>query len=167
MSQPVVSIIMGSQSDWPLMQKTCKTFDDFGVSYEVHIYSAHRTPYEAAEYASSAQGRGIKVIIAAAGMAAHLAGVVAGHTILPVIGVPVKGGIIDGLDALLATVQMPSGVPVATVAVNGAVNAAMLAIQILATSDETLTQALVAYKQKMTDTVLAADAAVQQELKGE
>lgn len=167
MKKTVVSIIMGSKSDWPLLQKTCKTLDDFGVGYDVHVYSAHRTPEQAGSFADGAEARGVQVIIAAAGMAAHLAGVIAGHTVLPVIGLPVKGGIIDGLDALLATVQMPSGVPVATVAVNGAINAAILAVQILSTADADLRKALHDYKKQMTETVLASDESLQFELKGE
>lgn len=159
-----VAVIMGSDSDWPLMQKACTTLQEFGIGFEVRVMSAHRTPEIAAKYADEAEGRGIQVIIAAAGMAAHLAGVIAGHTVLPVIGVPVKGGALDGLDALLATVQMPSGIPVATVALNGAVNAAMLAIQILSTADASLRTKLHDYKQAMEAKVIAANDKIQASL---
>ena len=134
LSKPQVGVVMGSDSDWPLMEATVKTLVQFGVQSETRVISAHRTPELATAYASSASRRGLQVIIAAAGGAAHLAGMLAAHTSLPVIGVPVKSGALDGLDALLSTVQMPGGIPVATVALGsaGAVNAAILAIQILA-----------------------------------
>ncbi len=137
-----VGILMGSDSDLPVIRKATAVLDDFGVSYEVHVYSAHRTPLEACEFAENASARGFGVLICAAGMAAHLAGVVASKTVLPVIGIPCKGANLDGLDALLSTVMMPSGIPVATVAVDGGANAALLACQMLALSDETLAVAL-------------------------
>lgn len=148
-TQPLVGIIMGSDSDLPIMEKAFAVLKDFEVPYEVKILSAHRTPDEHAEYAKTAVKRGLKVIIAAAGMAAHLPGVTAGQTILPVIGVPIKSSFQDGLDSLLSIVQMPPGIPVATVAVNGAKNAALLAIQILAVADENLKNKFIEYKQKM------------------
>ena len=133
-----VAVIMGSDSDWPIVKGACAQLKDFGIPFEAHILSAHRTPAEAAEFARSARKNGFGVLICAAGMAAHLAGAFAGNSTLPVIGIPMKGGAMDGLDALLATVQMPSGIPVATVALNGAKNAAVLAAQILAVSDDAL-----------------------------
>ena len=137
-----VGIIMGSDSDLPIVQKAIDTLKAFNVPYEVHIFSAHRTPGEAAKFAQTAQSNGFGVLIAAAGMAAHLAGAIAAQTVLPVIGIPCKLNTLDGIDALLSTVQMPSGIPVATVAINGAVNAALLSIQILALSDSELSQKL-------------------------
>ncbi len=137
-----VGIIMGSDSDLPIVQKAIDTLKAFNVPYEVHIFSAHRTPGEAAKFAQTAQSNGFGVLIAAAGMAAHLAGAIAAQTVLPVIGIPCKSNTLDGIDALLSTVQMPSGIPVATVAINGAVNAALLSIQILALSDSELSQKL-------------------------
>ncbi len=139
---PSVGILVGSESDLPVMEKCTSRLDDLGVDYELEVRSAHRTPGDVAEYASTARDRGLKVIICAAGMAAHLAGAVAARTTLPVIGIPVAAGPLSGFDALLATVQMPSGVPVATVAVNGAANAAVLATQILALSDPQLAERL-------------------------
>ncbi len=147
--KPIVGIIMGSDSDLPVMEKAFAVLKEFDVPYEVKILSAHRTPDEHAEYAKSAASKGLKVIIAAAGMAAHLPGVTAGQTILPVIGVPIKSSFQDGLDSLLSIVQMPPGIPVATVAVNGAKNAALLAIQILATADDRLKEKFIDYKRKM------------------
>ena len=137
MATPVVGIVMGSDSDWPQVQKACETLTNFGVEFETRVISAHRTPELAIEYSRTAEERGLKVIIAAAGGAAHLAGVLAAGTVLPVIGIPMAGGALNGLDALYATVQMPSGVPVATVACGsaGPTNAALLAIQILGTAD--------------------------------
>ncbi len=151
MSNPLVGIVMGSDSDWPLVQKACAVFDKFGVAYETRVISAHRTPELAIEYSRTAEERGLKVIIAAAGGAAHLGGVLAAGTVLPVIGIPVAGGALNGLDALYATVQMPSGVPVATVAVGsaGPSNAALLAIQILGTADESLRKAFHAHKEEL------------------
>lgn len=156
-----VAVIMGSDSDFPVVKDAVKELKSYGVPYEVRVMSAHRTPELAAEFASKARENGFGVIICAAGMAAHLAGVVAGHTTLPVIGIPIKSSF-DGLDALLATVQMPSGIPVATVAVNGAKNAAVLAIQMLALSDDALADKLAAAKQKMIDGVKEKDAKIQQ-----
>lgn len=133
---------MGSDSDLPIVQKAIDTLKAFNVPYEVHIFSAHRTPGKAAEFAQNAQSNGFGVLIAAAGMAAHLAGAIAAQTVLPVIGIPCKSNTLDGIDALLSTVQMPSGIPVATVAINGAVNAALLSIQILALSEPELAEKL-------------------------
>lgn len=156
-----VAIIMGSDSDFPVVKDAAAELKSYGVPYEVHIMSAHRTPELASEFASKAKENGFGVIICAAGMAAHLAGVVAGHTTLPVIGIPMKSSF-DGLDALLATVQMPSGIPVATVAVNGAKNAAILAVQMLAINDEELAAKLADAKLKMIEGVKAKEAKVQQ-----
>jgi 5-(carboxyamino)imidazole ribonucleotide mutase len=139
---PSVGILVGSKSDLPVMEKCTKRLEDLGVDHELEVLSAHRTPDAVAEYVASAPGRGIKVFICAAGMAAHLAGAVAARTNLPVIGIPIAAGTLGGFDALLSTVQMPSGVPVATVAVNGAANAAVLAAQILALSDPELARRL-------------------------
>ena len=133
-----VAVIMGSDSDWPVVKSACEQLKQFGIPFEAHILSAHRTPAEAADFAKNARKNGFGVLICAAGMAAHLAGAFAGNSTLPVIGIPMKGGAMDGLDALLATVQMPSGIPVATVAINGAKNAAVLAAQILAVADDEL-----------------------------
>ena len=155
-----VAVIMGSDSDWAVVQKAVATLGEYGVPCETHVMSAHRTPEDAAAFASSARENGFGVIIAAAGMAAHLAGVLAAHTTLPVIGIPIAGGIGGGLDALLSTVQMPSGIPVATVAVNGAANAAFLAIQMLALSDDGLAQKLADNKVKMAEGVRAKDARI-------
>ena len=159
-----VAVLMGSDSDWPVVKGACEQLKAFGVPYEAHILSAHRTPAEAAEFARSARDNGFGVIICAAGMAAHLAGAVAGNSTLPVIGIPMKGGALDGLDALLATVQMPSGIPVATVAVGGAKNAAVLAAQILAVSDESLAARLDAARADMADQIAAKEAKLQAEL---
>ena len=150
-----VAIIMGSDSDFPIVSKAIKQLKDYDVPFEVHVMSAHRTPDEATSFAKNAKDNGFGVIIAAAGMAAHLGGVLAANTTLPVIGIPCKGPCFDGMDALLATVMMPTGIPVATVAVNGAKNAAILAIQMLALSDETLAQKLEQAKQDMIDGVKA------------
>ena len=143
-SEPQVGILMGSASDWGTMKSAADTLEELGVAHEARVLSAHRTPAETAEYASTAESRGLGVIIAAAGGAAHLAGVVAAHTLLPVIGVPMQAWSLDGLDSLLSTVQMPRGIPVATVAIGkaGAVNAAILATQILATADPALRDTL-------------------------
>jgi len=159
-----VGIVMGSDSDLPILQKTMDTLTQLGVPYECHIYSAHRTPEEAAAFARDARQNGIGVIIAAAGMAAHLAGAMAANTTLPVIGIPCKSTCLDGIDALLSTVQMPSGIPVATVAINGGVNAALLSAQILAVGDEALAQRLMEKRQKDAKKVLEKDAALQAEL---
>ncbi len=160
-----VAIIMGSDSDLPVVKPAITTLKDFGVAYEVRVMSAHRTPDAAAEFSKTAKDNGFGVIIAAAGKAAHLGGVLAAHTVLPVIGIPVKSSTLDGLDALLATVQMPSGIPVATVAIDGAANAALLAIQMLALSDEALSEKFAAYKVSMAEGVAKKDAALQEKLK--
>jgi len=152
-----IAIIMGSDSDLPVLEGAIKTLNQFEVPCEVRVLSAHRTPLEAADFARSAREKGFGAIIAAAGKAAHLAGAMAAGTTLPVIGIPVKSSTLDGLDALLSTVQMPSGMPVATVAIDGAVNAALLAIQILAVSDEALADKLAAYRKEASDKVLAKD----------
>ncbi len=137
-----IGVMMGSDSDLPVVRKAIDTLDSFGVPYEVHIYSAHRTPVEAHDFAAGARANGFGAIICAAGMAAHLAGAIAANTTLPVIGIPMRSGAMDGVDALYSTVQMPSGIPVATVAIDGAVNAALLAIEMLAITDETLAKKL-------------------------
>lgn len=159
-----VAVIMGSDSDFPVVKKALEELKAYGVEFECHVMSAHRSPALAAEFAAGAKDNGFGVIICAAGMAAHLAGVIAGHTTLPVIGIPCKGAQLDGLDALLATVMMPSGIPVATVAVDGAKNAAILAIQILALSDEVLATKLLKAKQDMLDGVIAKDKALQEQI---
>ena len=159
-----IAVIMGSDSDLPVVKKATDMLEAFGVPYEVHIYSAHRTPDEAGAFAASAREAGFGVLIAAAGMAAHLAGAIAARTSLPVIGIPCKSSNLDGMDALLSTVQMPSGVPVATVAINGAANAALLAVQILAVADADLAAKLDAKKAADAAAVLAKDAALQAEL---
>lgn len=152
-----VAVIMGSDSDWPVVQGACRQLEEFAIPYEAHILSAHRTPAAAAEFAKNARQNGFGVLICAAGMAAHLAGAFAGNSTLPVIGIPMKGGAMDGLDALLATVQMPAGIPVATVAVDGAANAAILAAQMLALSDPGLAQRLAKMRADMTAAVLESD----------
>ena len=154
--KPIVSIIMGSTSDLPVMEKACKLLDELQVPFEVNALSAHRTPTEVEVFAKNAKSRGIKVIIAAAGMAAALPGVIAANTTLPVIGVPIKG-MLDGLDAMLSIIQMPPGIPVATVGVNGAQNAAILAVQMLALSDEELNNRLQHYKFALTDKITKAN----------
>ena len=156
-----VAILMGSDSDLPVVEKAFAVLDSYGIPYTARILSAHRTPVETAAFVSGLEADGYGVVIAAAGMAAHLAGACAANTILPVIGIPVKGGILDGLDALLSTVQMPSGIPVATVALNGAANAAHLACQILAVSDESLADRIRAVRKKGAESVFAKDAALQ------
>ena len=157
-----VAIIMGSDSDLPVVQKTADTLRSFGVPYEMHVYSAHRTPEQARDFSVNARKNGFGVIIAAAGMAAHLAGALAANTTLPVIGIPMKSTTFtNGIDALLSTVQMPSGIPVATVAVDGAVNAALLAIEMLAITEEDLAAKLDAKRQADAEKVLAKDAALQ------
>ena len=159
-----VAVIMGSDSDWPVVKGACGQLDAFGIPYEVHILSAHRTPAAAADFAKSARKNGFGVLICAAGMAAHLAGAFAGNSTLPVIGIPMKGGAMDGLDALLATVQMPSGIPVATVALNGAKNAAWLAAEILALSDDALAEKLEAERVAMAQQIAAKEEKLQNEL---
>jgi 5-(carboxyamino)imidazole ribonucleotide mutase len=153
-TKPIVSIVMGSDSDLEIMREAAKSLDDFGIAYEIDVTSAHRSPERTADFAQKAAGRGIRVIIAGAGGAAHLAGVIAAHTSVPVIGVPITS-VLNGLDSLLATVQMPAGIPVATVAIGkaGATNAGILAAQILALSDEGLARKLNAHKQKLANSV--------------
>ena len=159
-----VAVIMGSDSDWPVVKAACAQLTEFGIPYEAHILSAHRTPAVAAEFARDARKNGFGVLICAAGMAAHLAGAFAGNSTLPVIGIPMKGGAMDGLDALLATVQMPSGIPVATVAINGATNAAVLAAQILSVSDDALAAKLDAAREKMAAQIAEKEQKLQAEL---
>ena len=159
-----VAVIMGSDSDWPVVKGACTVLKDFGVPYEAHILSAHRTPEAAAAFARSARAEGYGVILCAAGMAAHLAGAFAANTTLPVIGIPMKGGAMDGLDALLATVQMPSGIPVATVALNGAKNSAWLAAEILALSDDALAAKLAAERAAMAEQIAAKEEKLQKEI---
>jgi 5-(carboxyamino)imidazole ribonucleotide mutase len=149
MSKPLVGIIMGSDSDLPVMSAAAQICEEFGITFELDIVSAHRTPAKLVEYASSAEQRGLKVIIAGAGGAAHLPGMVASETVLPVIGVPVKGSSLEGMDSLLSIVQMPGGVPVATVAINGAKNAGILAAQIIGSSDSVLREKIGQYKSEM------------------
>ena len=156
-----VGIIMGSDSDLPILRKTMDTLSALDIPYECHIYSAHRTPEEARLFALNARKNGFGCLIAAAGMAAHLAGAIAANTTLPVIGIPVKSSNLDGIDALLSTVQMPSGIPVATVAINGAVNAALLSIQMLAIEDETLAKKLQDKRRADAEKVLAKNAAIE------
>ncbi len=155
-----VGIIMGSDSDLPIIQKCTDMLDSLEIPYTVHVFSAHRTPEEAASFTKSAKANGYGVIIAAAGMAAHLAGAVAANTTLPVIGIPCKSSALDGMDALLSTVQMPTGIPVATVAINGGGNAVLLAAQILALSDEELSQKLIDMREENKKAVLAKDAKI-------
>ncbi len=156
-----IGIIMGSDSDLPVVSKAMDTLKEFGVPFEVHVYSAHRTPVEAKEFSANARANGFGAIIAAAGKAAHLAGAIAANTTLPVIGIPVKSSTLDGLDALLSTVQMPSGIPVATVAIDGAQNAALLAIQILAVEDKALADKLDASRAENSKKVLEKNAAME------
>lgn len=155
-----VAVIMGSDSDLPVVQKAVDVLDEYGVPYEVHIYSAHRTPEQARSFALNARENGFGAIIAAAGKAAHLAGAIAANTTLPVIGIPVKSSTLDGLDALLSTVQMPSGIPVATVAIDGAANAALLAVQILSVSDPEVASKLDYSRNQASLNVLEKDKAV-------
>ncbi len=157
-----IGIIMGSDSDLPVVEKAINTLKEYGVPYEVHVFSAHRTPIEAKEFSASAIKNNFGAIIAAAGMAAHLAGAIAANTTLPVIGIPVKSASLDGVDALLSTVQMPPGIPVATVGINGAVNAALLCIQILAVNDEALAQKLITARQEASAKVLEKNRAVEE-----
>ncbi len=161
-----VGIVMGSDSDWDKINGVAKALDEFNVGYEIHVMSAHRTPDKVLEYSSNAKNRGLGVIIAAAGGAAHLAGVIASHTTLPVIGIPVKTDMMGGLDSLLSTVQMPGDVPVATVGTGsgGARNAGILAVQMLALADPELEQALVEFKKKLVSKIEAKDAAFQERL---
>ena len=161
-----VAVLMGSDSDWPVVKAACAQLKEWEIPFEAHILSAHRTPAAAAEFAKNARANGFGVILCAAGMAAHLAGAIAANTTLPVVGIPMKGGAMDGLDALLATVQMPSGIPVATVALNGAKNAAVLAAQILAVTDEVLAVRLDAARAAMAEQIAKKEAALQAELNG-
>ncbi len=158
-----VAILMGSDSDLPIVEKGIAVLREYGVPFEVHIYSAHRTPAESAEFVKAAYDNGFGVIIAAAGMAAHLAGAVAANTVLPVIGIPISSKNTGGMDALLATVQMPSGIPVATVAIDGAANAAILAVQMLALSEPSLREKLVAARESGKEKVLAKNRAVEEQ----
>ena len=159
-----VGIVMGSDSDLPIVQKAVDTLKSLDIPYEVHIYSAHRTPVEARDFAVNARANGFGATIAAAGMAAHLAGAIAANTTLPVIGIPCKGPVLDGIDALLSTVQMPSGIPVATVAINGAVNAALLCAQILGVSEPSIAEKLDAKRAADAAKVLAKDRELAQNL---
>jgi len=160
-----VAVLMGSDSDLPVLEPVFKRLKDFDIPFEAHVMSAHRTPALASDFASSARNNGFGVIIAAAGKAAHLAGVVAAHTTLPVIGIPVKSSTLDGLDALLSTVQMPSGIPVATVAIDGADNAGILAAQILSLEDGSLADKLSKMKKDMTEQVIEKDKKIQEKIK--
>lgn len=162
MSKKRVGILMGSDSDLPVVEKAMNVLDEYDVPYEVHVYSAHRTPIEAREFAVTARERGFGAVIAAAGMAAHLAGAIAAGTTLPVIGIPVKSKNLDGMDALLSTVQMPTGMPVATVAIDGAANAALLAVQILAVTDDVLAQKLDKARQDGAEKVLSKNRAIEE-----
>ena len=164
--QPVVGIIMGSDSDYPMMSEATKTLDKFGIPYEIEVMSAHRTPARAHEYATNAASRGLKILIAAAGAAAHLAGVMAANTTLPVIGVPMGTSSLNGMDALLSTVQMPAGIPVATMAIDkaGAANAAIFAAQILALSDAAVARKMVAHKEDLARGVAEKNARLKQQL---
>lgn len=159
-----VAILMGSDSDLPVVKGAINTLKGFGIQVEVHVMSAHRTPTQAADFAMNAKVNGFGVIICAAGKAAHLAGVIAAHTILPVIGIPIKASVLDGMDALLSTVQMPKGIPVATVAIDGSDNAGILAVQILALSDEELAAKLEQMKADMTKEVTEKDEKLQTEM---
>ncbi len=159
-----VAIVMGSDSDFPIIKNCIKVLKDFGVEYDVNVISAHRTPYKAEEFASNAEKNGIGVIIGAAGKAAHLAGVIAAFTTLPVIGLPIKSSTMDGLDSLLSMVQMPKGIPVATVAIDGADNAGLLAVQILALSNPILREKLHEFKKKMADEVNKKDLQIKEEV---
>lgn len=160
-----VSVVMGSKSDWDVVKKTVTTLKGFGVEVEVRIISAHRTPNIAHEFASKAKSNNVDVIIACAGKAAHLGGVIAAYTTLPVIGLPIKSSTMDGLDSLLSIVQMPSGIPVATVAINGAENAAILAVQMIALKDEKLSKKLEEFKINMEKKIIEEDRAFQEEIK--
>ena len=163
--EPRVGILMGSDSDLEIMEEAARVCEEFGVAYEIHVLSAHRTPQDTADYARHAHQRGLKVIIAGAGGAAHLAGVVAAHTPLPVIGVPIKSKALKGHDSLLSIVQMPRGVPVAAVAIDGGHNAGLLAVQILATHDADLFARLVAYKERLAEATREKDRRLQERLR--
>lgn len=166
MQQKKVAILMGSDSDWPTVKAAVSELKRLDIECEAHILSAHRTPAPAADFAKNARSNGFGAIVCAAGMAAHLAGAIAANTTLPVIGIPMKGGALDGLDALLATVQMPSGIPVATVALNGAKNAAILAAQILAVHDETLAARLQADRSEMAAQIAKKEESLQAQMAG-
>jgi len=159
---PAVGIIMGSDSDLPIMKEAAEVLEDFGVSYSLTVCSAHRLPAETAEYAATAAERGLGVIIAGAGGAAHLPGVIAAYTILPIIGVPIQTSALSGVDSLYSIVQMPKGIPVATVAINGSANAALLAVEMLALQDAGLREKLIAYRQKMAEDVRKKDRRLQE-----
>src|SRR6266542_1240267 len=167
MSGPLVSVVMGSDSDWPVMQAAGAVLDEFGVPYEADVVSAHRMPHDMIRYGSGAEGRGLRVIIAGAGGAAHLPGMLAAVTPLPVIGVPVPLKYLDGLDSLLSIVQMPGGIPVATVAVGGARNAGLLAVRVLAASDEALRGRMTAFQEQLRDAAQAKGAALRSRLAGD
>lgn len=160
-----IAVIMGSDSDLPVVKKAIVVLEEFNAPYEVHIFSAHRTPNEAAEFSQNARENGFGAIIAAAGMAAHLAGAIAANTTLPVVGIPISSGGLGGIDALFSTVQMPTGIPVATVAVNGAANAAFLCLQMLAISDEKLAEKILEKRKNDSKAVLEKDRAVLEKLK--
>jgi 5-(carboxyamino)imidazole ribonucleotide mutase len=164
MSDPIVGIVMGSDSDWPMMEPAALALQEFDVPYEAHVVSAHRTPRRMLDYAESAAGRGLRVVIAGAGGAAHLPGMIAAATPLPVIGVPRPLDRLDGLDSLLSIVQMPAGVPVATVSIGGGRNAGLLAVRILAAGDDRLRAAVSRFQTDLADSVLARDAALQQRI---
>ncbi|MBQ8228230.1 MAG: 5-(carboxyamino)imidazole ribonucleotide mutase [Clostridia bacterium] len=157
-----IGIVMGSDSDLPVVEKAMTTLDEYGVPYEVHVFSAHRTPEQAKDFSANARKNGFGAIIAAAGKAAHLAGAIAANTTLPVVGIPVKSSTLDGLDALLSTVQMPAGIPVATVAIDGAANAALLCVEILAASDDELAEKLDSARAKAAQTVLEKNAKIEE-----
>ena len=159
-----VAVLMGSDSDFPAVSDALRQLKAFGIPFEAHVISAHRTPADAEQFAKNARNNGFGVIIAAAGKAAHLGGVIAAYTTLPVIGLPIKSSTLDGLDSLLSIVQMPSGVPVATVAIGGAQNAAILAAQILAVSDESIAEKLIQFKEDMADSIRAKDKKIHDEL---
>jgi 5-(carboxyamino)imidazole ribonucleotide mutase len=164
---PVVGIVMGSDSDWPMMEPAALALEEFDVPYEAHVVSAHRTPRRMLDYAESAAGRGLRVIIAGAGGAAHLPGMVAAATPLPVIGLPRALDRLDGLDSLLSIVQMPAGVPVATVGIGGGRNAGLLAVRILAASDDSLREAVTRFQAELADSVVARDVSLQERLAAE
>jgi 5-(carboxyamino)imidazole ribonucleotide mutase len=167
MSDPVVGIVMGSDSDWPVMEPAALALEEFGVDYEAHVVSAHRTPRRMLDYAETAADRGLRVIIAGAGGAAHLPGMVAAATPLPVIGVPRSLDRLDGMDSLLSIVQMPAGVPVATVSIDGGRNAGLLAVRILAAADRTLREAVTRFQSELAEQVAARDVTLQQRLSSE
>jgi 5-(carboxyamino)imidazole ribonucleotide mutase len=166
MSEPLVGVVMGSDSDWPVLSAAADALSEFDVPHEAHVVSAHRTPLDMADYAQQAAGRGLRVIVAGAGGAAHLPGMIASLTTLPVIGVPVPLKHLDGMDSLLSIVQMPAGVPVATVSIGGARNAGLLAVRILATSDPALATRMAQFQRELAETARAKDAALQQRIGG-